>query len=226
MKKKFSILAFAIVILITISAVAINFELATKTTSPNAVRVACVGDSLTSMSEYPYDLWVKLGTLKYYVGNFGKGATMVGSVSQTPYVNTIQYLDALQYNPNLVIVMLGTNDAQPSMHPYNASFVPDYVELLNSFRALPSHPQIWVVLPPPIFNSQNNTTDPQYYRNTIIPNIREAANQTGSQIIDVYSATQNYPEFFPDGIHPNDAGAQIIADTIYNAIINAIIKNS
>jgi lysophospholipase L1-like esterase len=220
MRKKLVLVALALIILLAASsAVAVNYLLAPKNVpSPNAVRIACVGDSLTSMSRYPYDLWVKLGVRDYNVGNFGKGATMIGSVSETPYVNTSQYRDALQFNASIVIVMLGTNDAQPSMHPYNASFIPDYVKIINSFKALPSHPQIWVVLPPPIFDSQNNKTDPEYFRDVLIPNIRQVANQTGSRLIDVYSATENYPEFFPDGIHPNDAGAQVIANTIYKAL--------
>jgi lysophospholipase L1-like esterase len=218
MKKKLTLMAVAVVFIIVFSVVAFNYLLVIKPPSPNAVRIACVGDSLTSMSRYPYDLWVKLGRDNYNVGNFGKGATMVGSVSETPYVNTTQYIEALQFNASVVIVMLGTNDAQPSMHPYNASFIPDYVKLLNSFKALPNQPKIWVVLPPPIFDSQNNKIDPQYFKDVVIPNIRQVANQTGLPIIDVYSAAQNYPEFFPDGIHPNDDGAQMIANTVFKAI--------
>jgi hypothetical protein len=46
--------------------------------------------------------------------------------------------------------MLGTNDAQPSLHQYNASFVDNTSRWFAAFQALPSDTQIWIVLPPPI----------------------------------------------------------------------------
>ena len=61
--------------------------------------------------------------------------------------------------------------------------------------------------------------DPEYFKRSLIPCIKEAANQTNFPIIDVYSALANYSDYFPDGVHPNNEGAKLIANEIYKAII-------
>ena len=84
-----------------------------KTPPSELIRVACIGDSLTQGSAYPYDLWEMLGSngpftignftlppvensspsnnLSYAVGNFGAGGTMVTLKSETPYMNTSEF---------------------------------------------------------------------------------------------------------------------------------------
>ena len=190
----------------------------------NTLRVACVGDSLTQSTEYPYDLWNMLGNQTYELRNFGAGSTTVNLASETPYMNTTVYQEALAFQPNIVIIMLGTNDAQPSLIPYNATFVADYVTLIRAFQALPTNPKIWIVLPPPIFSSQEGEMNPEYFQTTIIPDIQQAANITGCPTINVNSALQGHPEYSTDGVHINPAGAKVIADTIYAAITPSLKK--
>jgi acyl-CoA thioesterase-1 len=214
-KKTFRLLTIGLVLLFVASGITAYFILAPK---PKPIRVACVGDSLTQSSEYPYDLWTLLGNATYTLRNFGAGATTVSLNSETSYMNTSVFQDALEFQPNLVIIMLGTNDAQPSLHQYNTSFVADYVKLINAFKGLSSKPEIWVVLPPPIFSNQSGKISPEYFKLTIIPDIEQAANKTNLPTIDVYSALVSYPEYFPDGVHINGAGAKLIADEVYEAI--------
>jgi len=191
--------------------------------SSDLTRVACVGDSLTQSTAFPYDLWVLLGHSNYTVRNFGAGGTTVLLNSEAPYMNTSVFQDALDFQPNIVIIMLGTNDAQPSLVPYNSSFVGDYVKLIGAFQALASKPKIWVVLPPPLFSNQSGRISPEYLKFTLIPGIEQAASETNVPTINVYSALANSPNDFPDGEHPNDAGAKLIADEIYRVIA---IQNS
>ena len=134
-------------------------------------------------------------------------------------MNTSAFQSALEFQPNIVIIMLGTNDAQPDLEQYNTSFVNDYVKLIAAFQALTSKPKIWIVLPPPIFSNKNGTINPEYFKLTIIPRIEQAANETNLPVINVYSALANYSDDFPDGVHPNSEGSQLIANEIYNAII-------
>ena len=221
-KKTFRVLTIGLVILFVASGITAYFILAPK---PNAIRVACVGDSLTQSSEYPYDLWKLLGNATYTLRNFGAGATTVSLDSETPYMNTSVFQEALDFQPNIVIIMLGTNDAQPSLHQYNTSFVADYVKVINAFKGLSRKPEIWVVLPPPIFSNQSGKISPEYFKTTIIPDIEQAANETNLPTIDVYSALASYPEYFPDGVHVNDAGAKLIADEVYEAITSKNIAS-
>jgi len=186
----------------------------------SAIRVACVGDSLTQSTEYPYDLWMLLGTSEYTVRNYGAGATTVTLDSETPYMNTNVFQSALDFQPDIVIIMLGTNDAQPSLHKFNSSFVGDYVKIVAAFQGLSSDPEIWVVLPPPVFSDQDGKMDPEYFKLTIIPSIEQAAKENDLPIIDVYSALAVYPNYFPDGVHANSEAAELIANEVYKAIIS------
>jgi lysophospholipase L1-like esterase len=77
-------------------------------------------------------------------------------------MNTSVFQDALTFQPDIVIIMLGTNDAQPSLHQFYASFVGDYVKIVNAFQALSSKPEVWVVLPPPIISNQSGKMDSTY----------------------------------------------------------------
>ena len=93
------------------------------------------------------------------------------------------------------------------------------LKLVAVFQALTSNPKIWIVLPPPIFSNQSGKIDPEYFKTTIIPDIEQVANQTNLPVINVFSALSGNSNDFPDGIHPNSAGAKLIADEIYKALI-------
>ena len=217
-KKKLRLLAIGLVILLVSSGIATFAILAgNKKPSADKIRVACVGDSITEGTEYPADLSMLLGA-NYTVGNFGVGGSTVSLNSQNPYMNTSAFQKATEFQPNIVIIMLGTNDAHPILEQYNGSFVDDYVKLVAAFQALASKPKIWIVLPPPVFNNESGIS-PQYFALTVIPSIEQAAKQTNLPVINVYSALANYSDCFPDGVHPNSEGAKLIANEIYKAII-------
>jgi lysophospholipase L1-like esterase len=224
-KKNLRYLSIGLAVLLVLSGIAVFLILSQENKKP-LIRVACVGDSLTQSTAYPYDLWMLLGTEKYNVSNFGAGSRTVLLNSQTPYTNTSMFQEALEFEPNIVIIMLGTNDAQPSLVQYNTSFVGDYLKLIDAFKGLSSQPKIWIVLPPPIFNDQGGKILPDYFNSTIIPDIEQAANESNLPVINVYSALANASDDFPDGVHPDGAGAKLIADTIYAAITSQNVTNT
>lgn len=241
-KKNAKLLAMGLVVLF-ISGTAAFFILTAKNqpSSSNVIRIACVGDSLTQSSGYPYELWKLLGSsgrytfgnysmdadnlndtltnsTHYTVGNFGAGSTTVLLNTETPYMNNSMFQNALKFQPNIVIIMLGTNDAQPNLKQFNESFVGDYVRLVSEFQSLARKPKIWVALPPPIFSNQSGKLDPEYFANTIITGIKQVAEEANVPLIDVYSVLANYPNYFPDGEHPNIEAAELIANEIYKTI--------
>ena len=56
------------------------------------------------------------------------------------------------------------------------------------------------------------------YAEGVVPRIHQVAIDMGLPLIDAYTPLINHPEYFPDGVHPNMEGAQIIANIIYKAI--------
>jgi lysophospholipase L1-like esterase len=137
-------------------------------------------------------------------------------------MNTTVYQDALTFQPNIVIIMLGTNDAQPSLHQFNASFVSDYVKLVIPFQALSNKPDIWIVQPPPIVSNQSGKMDSAYFEQIIIPGIKQAAKEVNVPTIDVFSAFDWKNDFFHDGVHVNSIGAKMIADKVYDSITSKL----
>ncbi|MCL4430231.1 MAG: GDSL-type esterase/lipase family protein [Chloroflexi bacterium] len=219
MNKKATLLAIGVAIMVITAAGAFTVQTVQNQKSPAApVRVACVGDSITEGSDYPSDLWMLLGS-NYTVGNFGHGGTTVSLDAPTPYMRQAAFQEAKDFEPGIVVIMLGTNDALPSFQIYNATFVADYLELVGEFQALQSKPQIWLVLPPPILHNGTGLST-QFFSQNVIPNIEEAANRTNLPTINLYAALSNRPDCFPDGVHPNVEGSQLIANEVYKAIIS------
>src|SRR5579864_433492 len=84
------------------------------------IRVACVGDSITfgacvperEKNCYPAVLGGLLGD-KYDVRNFGvNGATLLKK-GDLPWWNVDAYKSATDFNPDIVIIKLGSNDTKP-----------------------------------------------------------------------------------------------------------------
>jgi lysophospholipase L1-like esterase len=180
------------------------------------IRVACVGDSITEITGYPSDLQSLLGA-NYSVGNFGVSGSTVLLNSWKPYMNQFEFQKALEFQPDIVIIMLGTNDDLQMLRPYNASFEEDYAKLIAAFQQLQSRPQIWIVKPPPIFSNSSDLSIP-YFNYVIIPKIEDLANKMNLPIIDVFTAFGNHTNYFSDGVHPNGQGAALIASEVYKAI--------
>jgi hypothetical protein len=96
----------------------------TPAPDPLPVRVACVGDSITagylsSNASFAYpgrlqaQLDSKYGPGKYTVTNFGAGGATVQRSADSPYWNRTQFAAFVNgSNYDIVIIMLGTNDAK------------------------------------------------------------------------------------------------------------------
>jgi len=188
-----------------------------QTFSPqNPVRIACVGDSITEVSGYPSVLQSLLGD-NYMVGNFGVSGSTVSLNSWKPYMDQPEFEKAEAFEPDIVVIMLGTNDDLIGLHKYNESFEDDFAKLVTSFQQLKSNPQIWIAESPPIFSNSSDLS-PAYLANTIIPKTQDLANQMNLPTIDVYDAFGNHSDYLQDGVHPNSQGADLIATEVYNTI--------
>ena len=186
-------------------------------TPKRGIKIALVGDSITESSEYPSDLQNMLGE-NYSVGNFGSWGSTVSLNSWKPYMTQPQFHDALNFTPDAVVILLGTNDDLATARRYNETFEEDYTTLITSFQRLDSHPQVWIANSPPIYNDSADL-NPQYLTNTIIPDTKNVANNLNLPLIDVYTAFGNHTDYYNnDLIHPNSAGSAVIASTVYDAI--------
>ncbi len=206
--------AAAIAVIILVASMA-SYIVVTQLNGKRTIRVACVGDSITSDANYPSDLGVLLGN-GYEVVNFGVGRTTVSLDFEKPYMNQTLALYAHLFKPDIVIIMLGTNDAFLS-EQQRSNFINDYTTLITSFQKLSSKPQVYLVLSPPVFDNIIGL-NASVVENEILPLIRQTASSLDLPLIDAHTPMLGHPEYFKDGVHPNDEGAKIIAKQVFNAI--------
>jgi len=196
-------------------------------TSKTSKKVVCIGNSITygagisnrEAHSYPAVLGQMLGE-DYIVRNFGiSGCTMLNK-GDNPYMNQEAYRSVLQYQPDIVIIKLGTNDSKPQNWAHKQEFKQDMITMINSFKQIESHPSIYVCYPAKVYSLDQWGINDDIIRNEIIPVITEAANECNVKIINIYAATENMSQNFPDNVHPNEAGARVIATEVYSSIIH------
>ena len=188
------------------------------------LRVSCVGDSITegtglsnpSQDSYPAQLSSMLGT-GWEVGNFGKKSATVLKSGTTPYWNTSKFVPSHEFNPDIVIIMLGTNDAKPINWVNKSRFIGNYNELIQSYKNLSSQPKVYICYPPPVYGEVAGITDARI-KNEIIPKISQIASLNDVEVIDIYTALSNKRALFPDKVHPNREGARLLAQKVYQTI--------
>ncbi|MGD9612456.1 MAG: GDSL-type esterase/lipase family protein [Kiritimatiellia bacterium] len=182
---------------------------------PQRVRLACVGDSLTGCPDsWPVHLEGALDA-RWEIRNFGLGGATVLSFGDTPYL-TLKLPEVLAYQPDVVVILLGTNDSKMRHWYYRKEFERDYRRLVADVQALPSRPRIWICLPPPAFPGQWGV-DAGRLRE-MVPVIRRVARRQGVPVIDLHAALLGHPEYFPDQIHPDVRGSIEIARHVYRAL--------
>jgi len=179
-----------------------------------------MGNSITDehLSNYPSQLQTMLGE-NYTVESFGISGATVLFDTYHPYWHTIDFIEAQEFFPDIVVIMLGTNDARTDNFQSINNFVADYTKILNQIQVLDSKPKIFIVKPPPIFENDLDLV-PESFSEKILPLIEQVGNENNIEVIDVYSEMKNHPEYFIDGVHPNNEGATVIATQVYNAISN------
>lgn len=188
----------------------------------DAVRVACIGNSITDgmgidMAEaegYPARLQQLLGE-GYRVMNFGVSARTVLNKGDWPYQHERAWRDALSYNPDRVVLMLGTNDSKPYNWQHGSEFEHDYQQLIDSLQALSAKPRISLCTPIPGQNLSWGINDSTISR-AIIPIIRRLAKRNGLPLIDLHARFSNKDgrQLQRDGVHPTARGAAQLAEIV------------
>ena len=121
--------------------------------NPVIIHVACIGDSITESPTYPNELQNKLGD-GYKVGNFGVSGSTVLRDTYTPYIYQTAFEEVKDFFPDIVVIMLGSNDARTDNFRSIENFVTDYMILIGEVQAIKNDSQIFLVNPPPIFQNK------------------------------------------------------------------------
>lgn len=201
------------------------------------IKVACVGDSITygsnghggrvdAAERYPAQLQKLLGS-GYEVQNFGvSGACMLNAGTDNKnnekgYVNQQEYINSQNYQPDIVVIMLGTNDSKAlNWETGNTQYMDDALALIDSYEALDARPAVYLATSPTVL-AGSNTYGIQggVVHSEIVSLQKQIALAAGAGFIDVHKATQSATEAqFPDKVHGNVDGYALIARTMYGGL--------
>ena len=229
-------LAVAAAALITAKA---KEESAEKKEQPkgDAPIIAALGDSITFgdgvVKTRPVDTWERKlqRELKgsYQVLNYGvRGATLQNE-GDLPYWNMPDQAlrgfpeAALALNPEIVILMLGTNDSKP--YNWNRGRFEAQLDMrVKEIKAIPSVKRLILMCPPYVCPADGSDTvaydiSGEVIRDEVCPIVKKCAVENGAECIDLYELTQGHGEYFADGVHPNSFGNRVIASAVYRQII-------
>ncbi|MDF1542314.1 MAG: GDSL-type esterase/lipase family protein [Anaerosomatales bacterium] len=196
----------------------------------DAIRVACVGDSITRgtfawrrrKNAYPAQLQAMLGE-RFCVRNFGVNGHAAQCSADRPYWNSAAFASSAAFRPDIVLIMLGTNDSRGDNWKGIEPFARDYRDLVEHYRSLESDPAVWLLTPPTLFRVRRAR---RVYYDMDERAVREMcraieglASDLGCGFIDVNGVTADHPEAFRfDGVHPGAAGQTLIARAVSEAL--------
>ena len=208
--------------------------------------IVCVGDSITygegvkenrETDSYPAILDRLLSEAG--VSNDGQDITVLNyavsgkalmSTSDKPYTARPEYTDSLKEAADLYIIMLGTNDAKPFNWDRGVyeSELPAFLKTYRDAQTEAGKPPYLIVMIPPRVFAVNGNDHPYDIANATIrdeirPIITKIAEENDIAPVDLYALTEDHPEWFPDGVHPNAEGNTAIAKALFDTITDGEI---
>lgn len=198
------------------------------------IRIACVGDSITrgtfvwrpSRNSYPAQLQRILGE-RYSVRGFGVNGHAAQDSADRPYRSSSAFAASTGFRPDVVLIMLGTNDARGDNWKGVEAFDADYRALVTHYLSLETAPDVWLLTPPTLFRLGRSTAVRYGMSEAAIGEISSAIRRTGPElgcrVIDINEVTSAHPEAFRfDGVHPGAAGATLIARAVADALTHGM----
>ena len=195
------------------------------------IKVTCVGDSLTygsgvlktrEIDSYPSKLQTKLGP-SYLVSNFGLRNGTASETGNLPYINSGEYTDSLKSKPDIVVIMLGTNDTKDINWDAD-EYKKGLSDIVASYLDLKTKPKVYLVRSPYCFSVEGQELaeygiQPAVVEDELGKIAQEVAQEYSLEYVDMYQVTEGQNDLYTsDGIHFNKDGYELISDTIYDAI--------
>lgn len=243
MKKKLQKIILGVVIVVAAVLIAgftylydngLSGQYANTMAAEGQIKVACVGDSITyghgirnwKENNYPAVLQELLGE-KYHVANFGSSGSCVNPNGDQPYSARAVYQESLEYDADILVFMLGTNDSKPKNWTDMEDFMENYIKLLGSYMEGENPPKLYIGICSEAYFLEENETGIAGFdiQPAIVDEIAKRLEQMPASsvypcsVIDIHSLTEANPEWFKtDGIHPNKDGARAIAEVVAETI--------
>jgi lysophospholipase L1-like esterase len=190
--------------------------------------IACVGDSITygygveetrDVDSYPARLEALLAAAgaSTRVENYGLCGACALSSGKNPYVDFAEYYDSLDSGADLVVLMLGTNDAASVLWD-RATFEAELAERVQAYQQCASAPRLMLMVPPDILSADWAGGVPAATVDDMQQGVRSVAERLGLACVDLEPVFGAREELFSDGVHPNAEGNALIAQAVFEQL--------
>ncbi len=215
--------------------------LACQAQVPQRIKWACLGNSLTA--GYPQaNLTYVNGTTRLSgligyqdtIRNFGVSSSTLLKKGDVPYwTRTISgtnvFAAVFAFKPDIISIELGTNDTKSQNWQYNSEFVADLTAMVDTLtNNISPAPQIWLMLPPPIYTNTYGIND-SIMTNGVIPKIQQVAAAKGLKMLDANTrmraiATSSPTTYYSDGVHFTARGSDSLSAILYRSFISQVTR--
>ena len=200
------------------------------------IHVACIGDSITygtgsddpSVHSYPVYYQRMLG-YDYYVEKYGAPSNSLIETDSPTFLTNSLYDKSVKAKPDVVIIMLGTNDCRPQRWADSAhkdwrdgtrkeAFIAAGQKMVDAYRGANADVQIIFATCPIVPQDQSYGTDwttrLMTYGN---PAIKQIAKNANCDVIDIFSYTKDNKNMFAggDGLHLKNEKYEELAAGFY-----------
>ncbi len=194
-------------------------------TAGNILKLACLGDSITygyglinRDNCYPSILERSLPS-GWEVRNYGVNGACAQPGKDDSYDKTGMIDRILEWNPDIVLFMLGSNDSKTEIWVDSTAYIDACRSLIEQIR---TRDQIIVLMTPPpaglnFFGIRNEIITDQIY-----PALKSFAETNHFPLLDFTDQMKNRPYLYIDNVHPNKYGYTVISDMIRNFLENHI----
>lgn len=199
-----------------------------KKAEAGQTKVACIGDSLTygsnvsdwKKNNYPTLLQNKLGN-GYVVNNYGfPGATLMDTSMK--YAYSKEFKKSLDFKPDIVVMMLGTNDSWRRRDQIESGFMNEYKNLIEQYRKVNKNVKFKIMIPPKankLIKKEMFYIKDDTLLKHITPIIREVAESEGIDLIDLRSEFKDDKSLYSsDKVHINKKGTNKLANIIFESL--------
>lgn len=199
---------------------------------PGQIKVACIGASGTyghgifpwPAKSYPAVLGDLLGD-EYHVNNFGVSGSCVQTTSDQPYVNTDTFKQAVEYEADILVISMGSNDSKPENWKGEEAFKAAFQEYVERFLVEGKEQKVFICTTAKCWFPEGVTEGTTNYDlqpavcDQMAQIMVQVAEENGWYLVDLHAETAAHREWYlEDCVHFNNEGAAGYAKVVYEAI--------
>ena len=198
-----------------------------QTESPSAESpaspplIVCMGDSITAGYGVYTEDEMYSAYLQELLGNAAH-VTAYGTPGETLREAAVYRSPALDADADTVLLQFGTNDASPALFRADAFRAAAEALLDTHIEALGAEHVVFL-LPPCVYPADGDIASfgmSAEKLDEVRAILTEVCAEKNVAVVDLYAATVDHPEWFPDGVHPNADGNKAIAEAIFETVFS------